>query len=234
MKRIVKLTENHLSRIVKRVLNESDLQGNKSLLKENAKTLNRSSLEQTYRKYDDLGSTGTFDEIFKSKRSQFPYNQMLNGCATKVSLALKSAGQDLGSADYNLKWKVTDGPMKNTVVNVNAGNLVKQLTQLWGAPDVKINSVKSLEEVQNAIGPGRSGVFICAPCGFGSSCSGHATLWSWWKNNGKGGTLDNSGYEIGQTISFWQVGGNNEETAKKCGFNTWEEYEKSGFKCKTS
>ena len=229
MKKIVRLTESDLNKIVRRVLSESS----------GSKGLNRGTLENVYKTYNNLGSSGTFDELFKTGREKniIPYNMMVNGCATKVSLALNAAGQKIDppkSGTFGTTLKVTDGPKKGQYVNVNAAKLRDELLSKWGKPDVQISGVQSLEQVQNEIGPGVSGVYICAPCGF-DGASGHATIWSWWKNNGKGGELDDTTYpqENGGNIYFWQVGGNNEETAKQCGYNNWAEYKKAKFKCKT-
>lgn len=229
MKQIVRLTESDLSRIVSKILSESS----------SAKNFNRGTLENVYKMYNNLGSSGTFDQIFKSKREGniIPYNMMVNGCATKVSLALNAIGQKIDppkSGTYGTTFKVTDGPAKGQFVNVNAAKLRDELLSKWGRPTVQINGVKSLDQVQNAIGPNVSGVYICAPCGF-QGASGHATIWTWWKNGGKGGELDDTSYpyENGGNIYFWQVGGNNEETAKKCGYKNWDEYKNAKFKCKT-
>jgi hypothetical protein len=234
MKKIIKLTESDLKKVLKKIISES------LLLESSPESLSRSQLEQTYTKYNDMGSQATFNELFQSKieKGIKPYTLMLNGCATKVSLALDAAGQPVdppNSSNYGTTFKVTDGEKKGKNVNVNAGKLKDELIRKWGQPDVKIGKVTSLEEVQNKIGPGRSGVYICAPCGFGSGASGHATVWSWWKNNNKGGPSDYSTYpeENGGTIYFWQVGGTNEEVAIGCGYKNWDEYKKSNYKCKT-
>jgi predicted Zn-dependent peptidase len=60
MKKIVKLTESELKKVLKKIINES------LLLESSADSLNRGQLESTYRKYNDLGSDGTFNEIFKN------------------------------------------------------------------------------------------------------------------------------------------------------------------------
>ncbi len=226
MKKIVRLTERDLTRLIKRTINES------LLLESSADSLNRGQLESTYTKYNNLGSDGTFDEIFKNEREQgkMPFIEFVNGCATKVSLAITSAGGTLPPS-----FRVQNGPFKGKGIVTSAKRLKDKLIKLWGNPDVKIDNVTSLEEVQQEIGPGRSGVFICTPCGF-EGATGHATIWSWWKNNLKGGPLDDSTYpeENGGTIYFWGVGGTNEEVATKCGYNSWSEYQKANYKCKTN
>lgn len=227
MKKIVKLTESELKKVLKKIINES------LLLESSADSLNRGQLESTYTTYNNLGSDGTFDEVFKNEREQgkMPFIEFTNGCATKVSLAITGAGGTLPAS-----FRVTNGPFKGKGIVTSAKRLKDKLIKLWGNPDVKIDKVTSLEEVQQKIGPGKSGVFICTPCGFGEGATGHATIWSWWKNGLKGGPLDGTTYpeENGGTIYFWGVGGTNEEVATKCGYNSWSEYEKANFKCKTN
>lgn len=225
MKKIVRLTEYDLNRIVKKAIKES------LLLEANRRGLSRANLENTYKTYNDLGSDGTFNEIFKKEREEglAPFVDFVNGCATKVSLALNAAGQPMKPT-----FRVTNGPFKGKYVNTSASGLKNELTQKWGQPDVKIQNVTSLEQVQQKIGPGISGVYICTPCGFGANASGHATVWSWWKNDNKGGPLDDTTYpeSNGGTIYFWQVGEKNIAVAKECGYNSWEEYKAANFKCK--
>ena len=227
MKKVIRLTESDLTRIVNRVLNE-----NKNLLVEgSAKSLSRSALQNTYKKYNDMGPKATFDETFKKEREKGlkPFADFVNSCATKVSLALNAAGQSLKPT-----FVATSGPFKGKGINTSAAGLKNELVSKWGEPDVKIDSVKSLDEVQKKIGPGKIGVYICTPCGFGAGASGHATIWTWWKNDNKGGPLDGTKYpeNNGGTIYFWQVGDTNIEVAKACGYQNWDQYKKSGFKCK--
>lgn len=230
MKKIVKLTESELKKVLKKIINES------LLLESSADSLNRGQLESTYTTYYNIGKDDPapiWDELFKKERELglSPFKDFYNSCATKVSLAINAAGGTLKPS-----FRVTNGPFKGKNINTSALGLKNELLGKWGKPDVKIDKVTSLEEVQQKIGPGRSGVFICAPCGFGSGATGHATIWSWWKNGKKGGPLDGSTYpeDNGGTIYFWGVGGTNEEVATKCGYNSWSEYEKANFKCKTN
>ena len=207
------LNERDLNKIVKKAIKES------LLLEASRIGLSRANLESTYKTYNDLGSDGTFNEIFKKEREQglTPFNDFVNGCATKVSLALNAAGQQLKPT-----FKVTNGPFKGKNVNTSASGL-----------NIITNSYKK-EEVQKKIGPGKTGVYICTPCGFGAGDSGHATVWSWWKNDNKGGPLDDTSYpeNNGGTIYFWQVGEKNIAVAKECGYNSWEEYKAANFVCK--
>jgi len=225
MKKTIRLTENKLNLLIKKVIKESLLSESR------AAGLNRGSLENTYKNYNELGSFGTFNEVFKNEREKGikPYVDFENGCATKVSLALNSAGQPLDGG-----FMVQNGPFRGKHIHTSAKSLKDELLQKFGPPDVKIVGVKSLEEVQNKIGPGKSGVYICTPCGFTGQVTGHATIWSWWKNNKKGGPLDDTSYPESNsgTVYFWQVGGTNELTAKQCGYNSWEEYKAANFVCK--
>ena len=236
MKKIVKLTESELKKVLKKIINES------LLLESSARSLNRSQLEQTYTKYlnmgkGDDGPRPIWKELFPKEMAQVeagkgvePWTEVYNTCATKVSLALKAAGVSVKPS-----FVVQGGPFKGTGIVTSANGLKNELLKKWGKPDVKIDKVTSLDEIQQKIGPGRSGVLICAPCGF-NNATGHATIWSWWKNNGKGGPLDDENYpqDNGGTIYFWGAGGTNNEVATKCGYTSWEEFEKSKFKCKTN
>ncbi len=197
MKKII-FTESELNFLIKNILNEN------LILESNRRGLNMDNLERTYAHYNSLASSGTFNEIFKYERENniYPMNTFTNGCATKVSLALNSAGQSL-----NPTFRVSNGPFKGKYVQTSAKGLKDELMQKWGQPDVFIKKVESLKQVQDKIGPGKSGVYICTPCGF-TSCTGHATIWSWKLNGSKGGPMDNTTYpEVnGGTIYFWQVG----------------------------
>jgi hypothetical protein len=61
MKKITRLTESEINKIVKKVINKS------ILLEGNRKSLSRASLESTYKTYNDMGSDATFNEIFKEE-----------------------------------------------------------------------------------------------------------------------------------------------------------------------
>ena len=195
MKKVIRLTENDLSRIVKRVLNEGK------------KNVDKWALYSTYKKYNDLGSEGTFKEIFlpEIKKGKEPFINFTNGCATKVSLALAKAGQNVSPA-----FITTSGLQKGTPIQTSASSLKNDLISKWGQPDVNVNGNISEESLLKKIGPGKTGVLICTPCGFGGA-SGHATVWS--KSHGTkktGGTADDTNYHINNpeaNIYFWQVGG---------------------------
>ena len=234
MKKIVKLTEYELKKVLKKIISES------LLLESPADSINRGKLESTYTKYFNMGKDDPMPiwrELFPKEmalveegKGNPPFTEFYNTCATKVSLALIDAGVTLEQT-----FIVQGGPFKGKGLNTSAVGLKNELLRKWGKPDVKIVNPTSLEEIQQKIGPGKSGVFICAPCGF-EDCTGHATIWSWWKNGLKGGPLDGTTYaenSNGGTIYFWGVGGTNVEVATKCGYNSWDEYEKSNFKCKT-
>ena len=235
MKKIVKLTEYELKKVLKKIISES------LLLESPADSINRGKLESTYTKYFNMGKDDPMPiwrELFPKEmalveegKGNPPFTGFYNTCATKVSLALIDAGVTL---DQN--FIIQGGPFKGKGLNTSAVGLKNELLRKWGKPDVKIDKVTSLEEVQQKIGPGRSGVFICTPCGFGEGATGHATIWSWWKNGLKGGPLDGTTYpeENGGTIYFWGAGGTNEEVATKCGYNSWDEYKKTNYKCKTN
>lgn len=205
MKNIITLNESDLARIVKRVISENQ----KVLLKESKEGINKGVLASKYKEYNALGSEGVFNRIFKKEREQGvqPIASWLNGCATKVSLALAAAGQNVSPA-----YKATSGPEKGTPVQTSAGGLKNDLINKWGQPDVKVTGSISEAELQKKVGEGKTGIMICAPCGFGPGVSGHATVWSkYFGTDKKGGTLDGTTYHLDNPnaeINIWRVGGN--------------------------
>ena len=198
MKKIINLTENDISRIVKRVINEAK------------ESLDKWQLYKTYKYYNSLGSEETFKEIFapEIKQGKEPFKNFLNGCATKVSLALAKAGQEVKPS-----FITTSGSQKGTPIQTSASGLKDDLISKWGQPDVKVTGSITEENLLKKIGEGKTGILICSPCGFGGSCTGHATVWS--RSHGRkktGGTADDSWYHIGNpdaNIYFWKVGADN-------------------------
>jgi hypothetical protein len=205
MKNIITLDESDIARIVKRVISENQ----KVLLKESKDVVNKGILAGKYKEYNTLGSAGVFDRIFKKERELglAPIANFINGCATKVSLALAAAGQKVDAA-----YIATSGPEKGTPIQTSAIGLKNNLTKLWGEPDVKVKGAITESELQKKVGQGNTGIMICAPCGFGGGASGHATVWSkYFGTDKKGGTLDDTTYHLdnpGAEISIWRVGGN--------------------------
>jgi hypothetical protein len=205
MKRTITLSEKDLSRLVLRVIEESK----KDLLKEGKQSVDKWVLYQTYKKYNNLGSKGTFNEIFEPeiKSKKQPFVSFSNGCATKVSLALAAAGQKVHAA-----FVTTSGEQKGTPIQTSAVGLKDNLTELWGKPNTYKGSFTE-QQLLNKIGENKTGIIICAPCGFGPGVSGHATVWS--RNHGtneKGGTADDTVYHLNNpnaVIHFWKVGDDN-------------------------
>lgn len=179
------------------------------VLKESKQGIDKWALYTTYKKYDNLGGSGTFDEIFKKEREQNkqPFASWLNGCATKVSLALAKAGQKVSPA-----YITTSGEQKGTPIQTSAGGLKNDLLKpnRFGQPDLKVTGSITEEELLKKIGTGNTGVLICSPCGFGPSCTGHATVWSRSHGTKKtGGTADGTTYHLNNpdaNIYFWKVG----------------------------
>lgn len=206
MKKIITLTERDLSRIVSKVFKESQ----KDLLKESKEGIDKWALYSTYLKYNELGSAGTFDEIFKPERKagKQPFASFGNGCATKVSLSLAKAGQKVSPA-----FITTSGDQKGTPVQTSAESLKNNLISLWGEPDVKVSGVITEEQLLKKIGTKKTGIMICAPCGFGADVTGHATVWSRSHGTNKtGGTADDTVYHLenpNANIYFWKVGADN-------------------------
>lgn len=206
MAKIITITEDDLSKMVKRVLKESQ----KNLLKEGKESIDKWALYTTYKKYNDLGSEETFNQIFKPERKagKQPFVSFGNGCATKVSLSLAKAGQKVSPA-----FITTSGEQKGTPIQTSAESLKNNLISLWGEPDVKVSGAITEEQLLKKIGNKKTGVMICAPCGFGPGVSGHATVWSRSHGTNKtGGTADDTGYHLDNpnaNIYFWKVGADN-------------------------
>lgn len=253
MKRIITLTESDLTRIIKKILNETDpgdgqrddfseYEGRediyvdseivtpkkdddqlvqqvaeyfvrrlnkKKLIKESKDSINVWPLVTTYKYYNDLGSQGTFNKIFKPEleAGKEPFVDFVNGCATKVSLALNAAGHTVKPGFKTTS--PTDKNPKGTPIQTSASRLKDQLLNAFGRPDVYHKGTITEEELQKKFGDDKTGVLICAPCGF-SGASGHATIWSRNKGKGsKGGPVDDSDYHInnpGAEIYLWRVG----------------------------
>tara|TARA_Y100000389_G_scaffold203440_1_gene251867 strand:+ start:1223 stop:1954 length:732 start_codon:yes stop_codon:yes gene_type:complete len=156
--------------------------------------VNANKLVSVYKKYNDMGSTGTFNEIFKTLREKGkqPYTDFSNGCATKVSLALQAAGKNVPAG-----FRVQDGPMKGKTIQTSAQGLSNKL----GKPDLSFTGDIDADKLSKMIGE-KTGVLICASCGFGSGVSGHATLYQ------NGDTVDYSSYHLDNPsaeIKFWEV-----------------------------
>jgi hypothetical protein len=205
MKKIVRLTESDLTRIVKRVIIEGE---KKLLLGSNKGSVDKGRLTATYKYYNNLGSEGTFNEIFKNERTQKkqPFVDFVNGCATKVSLALANAGQTVSPA-----FRTTSGksPKPGTPIQTSAASLKDELTRKWGVADVTHKGNITEKDLQKKFGKGNTGILICSPCGFGGA-SGHATIWSkYFGTDKEGGPMDNTTYHLNNPsaeIHIWRVG----------------------------
>ena len=201
MGRIVRLNEQQISRIVKKVLLENE----RGLLKEAKGSIDRNTLVTTYDYYNNKGSDGTFKEIFKPEidAGKQPFVTFTNGCATKVSLALAKSGQEVDAA-----FRTTSGTQKGTPIQTSANGLKNNLIKKWGQPDVKFSGSISESDLLKKIGTGKTGILICTPCGF-SGASGHATVWSRIFGTKKtGGTRDNTTYHLDNpeaNIYYWYV-----------------------------
>ena len=154
-----------------------------------------STLVSVYKKYDNMGSAATFDEIFKTLRDKgtAPYADMRNGCATKVSLALQAAGKYVPAG-----FKVQEGPLKGKTIQTSAMGLAKKL----GNPDQYIEGAITAEELKKKLGD-KTGVLIYSnPSWRAGGLSGHATVYH------KGKPVDGTVYYLNSRqgeIRFWEV-----------------------------
>ena len=137
-----------------------------------------------------------FNYLFKKERLEtpmIPYSNFANSCATKVSLALNATG--MGNK-VKRSFTITSGEAVGQPVTTSAKGLKDHLMGSWGKKPIVIGGSVTEEELINKIGIGKSGVFICSPCGF-ASCSGHAFVWSPSAGTNKqGGAADGSTYHI--------------------------------------
>lgn len=185
-------------------------ENNRQQITEALSSIDKNTLVNTYRHYDNIDASDVFDQLFKPQReaNKEPFASMKNSCATKVSLALQAAGKYVPPG-----FKVTSGPMKGTTIQTSAAGLKNKL----GTPDLKFTGAITEDELLKKFGENRTGILICAPCGF-STCTGHATVWSrLLGSKGKGGTVDGTTYHLNNpnaTINMWYVdgGGSNQNS----------------------
>jgi len=157
------------------------------------------NLVQNYLYWKNMFSNNAeelFDYLFKKERvdsPMVPYSDFANSCATKVSLALNATGM---SNKVKKSFTVTSGEAAGQPVTTSAKGLRDHLMGSWGKKPVVVKGSVTEEELINKIGKGKSGVFICSPCGF-STCSGHAFVWSPSAGTNKeGGAADDSTYHF--------------------------------------
>jgi hypothetical protein len=157
------------------------------------------ALVQNYLYWKNMFSNNAeelFNYLFKKERLEtpmIPYSDFANSCATKVSLALNATGM---SDKVKRSFTVTSGEAAGQPVTTSAKGLRDHLMGSWGKKPVVMKGSVTEEELINNIGKGKSGVFICSPCGF-ASCSGHAFVWSPSAGTNKqGGAADDSSYHI--------------------------------------
>lgn len=169
---------------------------NKVVAQEPAKT---NSLVQNYlywkNKFSD-NAKELFNYLFKKERLETPinpYTQFANSCATEVSLALNATGM---GDKVKRSFTVTSGEAEGQPITTSAKGLRDHLMSTWGKKPLVVKGSVTEEELINKIGKGKSGVFICSPCGF-ATCSGHAFVWSpSHGTNKQGGAADDTTYHI--------------------------------------
>jgi hypothetical protein len=171
----------------------------KRILTENSQKIDSSSLVSGYSKWRQYSAASLFDFLFKKEREKnmIPYSGFANSCATLVSLALLNSGQKVEPG-----FRITNNEtgMKGEPVDTSAMGLRNQLLNLWGKPTFSFKGKIDVDTINKSIG-GKTGVFICSPCGL-EPCTGHATVWD------KEGPLDGTSYHINNpsaNIYFWQT-----------------------------
>lgn len=151
-----------------------------------------------------------FNYLFKKERLETPmepYTNFANSCATKVSLALNGIGM---SDKVKRSFTVTNGEAKGQPVTTSASGLRDHLNSNWGKKPITINGAATEDEILNKIGPNKTGIMICSPCGF-QTCSGHAFVWSPTAGSkNQGGAADETDYHVNNpsaNIYFYEYNG---------------------------
>jgi hypothetical protein len=162
-------------------------------------TTKTNSLVQNYLYWKNMFSNNAeelFNYLFKKERLETPidpYTQFANSCATKVSLALNAVGM---SNKVKRSFTVTSGEAAGQPITTSAKGLRDHLMGSWGEKPIVIKGSITEDDLINKIGKGKSGVFICSPCGF-QTCSGHAFVWSpVGGTNKQGGAADGTTYHL--------------------------------------
>ena len=222
MKRIVRLTESDLTRIVNRVLNESI-----------SKTT-FDSLWNSYPKKSGKAGTGTeytpdeffkliIPDKFKSMRESNP-DSWANSCAAKMSAAFLGSGSPPGGT-YKIEndVKVGNTTLKKGSSFEPSSVAFKQILQnKFGEPTIVVDNDKGVAPKEII---GKKGAYFYEVSGW-SNAAGHTDLWDGKQSAG------NSHWESPGTLYFWQVPTQTQVNAKNCGWgNDNEGYKLSKWKC---
>ena len=217
MKKIIRLTERDLSRIVKRVLNESV-------------NIPFESISDNFP--DFLEGPDFFSKVIPKVYEQDP-NGFVNACATRMSFALNNAGYSPSPIAFNTQEEYTSNVgkggktvtlKKGSPLVTSAAQMKTYLTTTFGQPTLTMSN-QDEQKVIEALGD-LKGIFVLTGVP-GWRASGHAEI---YRGNNECGNSCHFG--AGGTISFWGMKTQLQLNAKKCGWgNDTEGYEKSNWKC---
>lgn len=217
MKKIIRLTENNLSRIVKRVLNESV-------------NIPFDTISNNFP--DTLTGPDFFSKVIPKIYEQNP-NAFYNACATRMSVALSNAGYSLSPiafntlSDYSGNVGKGGGQItvkKGTPLITSAAQMDKYLKRTFGPPTLTMSNEDG-QKVIESLGD-KKGIFVLIGVP-GWSASGHAEI---YRGNNECGTSCHFGE--GGTLNFWGVKTQVELNAKNCGWgDDVEGYKNSNWRC---
>ena len=143
---------------------------------------------------DDLPT----EDVFKFVRGEgYDKTLLTNACATRVSLGLLN-----GKMDVRYDFLITHGKFEGKGFIASAIGLKNWLSEenIWGMADEIIEGPTNIKNVRSILNK-RNGVYIIIG-GFGSSITGHASLWIGDEQDVIGG---HNYVDYGGTIYFWEL-----------------------------
>jgi hypothetical protein len=226
MKKIIRLTESKLTRIIKRVIIEEE----KKLLTEG---ISNDVVDTIYNAHPGPLSPSEFFPLIIPKQyeategtEQKPRKWWLNTCATKMSLALLKSGYSV-PGQYKTEVEYDGVPAKSSF-NPSSQAMIGILGKNFGTK--KADGYQKIPMTGNGVPKeimGKKGVYVITTDAFGSSAAGHTDVWD--------GSKSKSGFDnwwILGTLHFWGAPTQLETNTINCGWgNDSEGYEKSNWKC---
>jgi hypothetical protein len=216
MKKIIRLTESDLNRIIKSVLNEG---------------VSESTIDTVVNSHPAGLPAGQFYEKIIPKQYEIgrPKGWWANSCAAKMSVALLGAGYKPGGQYYTEKDISFGGSQipKNSAFNPASQSFKTIFRRIFGEPTITLETTGGKpngwvpEEIK-----GRKGVYVFSTDAW-SDAKGHVDAWDGVKSAG-----GHEYFSIPGTWEFWLAPKQVELNAKSCGWgNDVEGYKKANWKC---
>lgn len=217
MKKIIRLTESDLNRIVKSVLNEG---------------ISPTTVDTIYNSHPGDIKPGDFYEkiIPKQYEALHPRGWWRNSCAAKMSVALIGSGLKPGGG-YQTEKDVSFGGSnvpKLSTFTPYSQSFKRIFRSKFGEPTLTLETTGGKpngwvpEEIK-----GRKGVYVFTTSVWGDDAGGHVDAWN--------GTKSAGGHEyfyLPGTWEFWLAPKQVELNAKSCGWgNDTEGYKMANWKC---